>query len=75
MIAIDALEEMSPDSSFLLNVHDSYGMSMVPEDVEPVMREVKHRIEDNRGLRIPLILEVSHAGKNWWDSISKGRMM
>lgn len=72
MMINEALDE---DSKLLLNTHDSYSMS-IPEDVvEKNCRNVKNKVEEDRGLRIPLILEIQHAGKNWWDSKSSKRWM
>lgn len=59
----------------LLNTHDSYSLSLPEDDAEKLARRVKTLIEEDRGLRVPLILEVNEAGKNWWDSKSKNRWM
>lgn len=63
------------DAKMLLNTHDSYSMSMPPDEAEKLARRVKRNIEKDRGLRVPLILEVQQAGKTWWDSKSKDRWM
>lgn len=63
------------NATMLLNTHDSYSMSMPPDEAEKLAKRVKRNIEKDRGLRVPLILEVQEAGKNWWDSKSKGRWM
>lgn len=63
------------DAKMLLNTHDSYSMSMPPDEAEKLARRVKRNIEKDRGLRVPLILEVQKAGKTWWDSKSQDRWM
>ena len=63
------------DAKMLLNTHDSYSMSMPIGESEKIARRVKENVERDRGLRVPLILEVQEAGKNWWDSKSKNRWM
>lgn len=62
-------------AKMLLNTHDSYSMSVPIGSAEKVARAVKQNVEKDRGLRVPLILEVQHAGKTWWDSKSKKRWM
>ncbi len=52
----------------LLNTHDSYSMSLPEEDAEKLVLRVKEQIEQDRGLRVPLILEVNKPGKTWWES-------
>jgi DNA polymerase I-like protein with 3'-5' exonuclease and polymerase domains len=63
------------DAKMLLNTHDSYSMSMPEEESLSIARKVKEAIEKDRGLRVPLILEVQGAGKNWWESKSSKRWM
>lgn len=59
----------------ILNTHDSYSLSIPKGSEEPVARRVKEAVEQDRGLRVPLILEVQKPGKNWWDSKSSERWM
>ena len=59
----------------VLNTHDSYSMSLPEDDAEQLARKVKEMVERDRGLRVPLILEVNRPGINWWDSKSKKRWM
>ena len=59
----------------VLNTHDSYSMSLPEDDAERLARKVKEMVERDRGLRVPLILEVNRPGINWWDSKSKKRWM
>ncbi|REK56663.1 MAG: DNA polymerase I [Bacteroidetes bacterium] len=62
-------EVLGEDGHLILNTHDSYGMSL-PENWEPYFNKVKQEIEKPR-LRIPLILELSGVGVNWWDAIKE----
>lgn len=59
----------------LLNTHDSYSLSMPEEIAEATCHEVKRKVEADRGLRVPLILEINHPGKNWWESKKSKRWM
>lgn len=53
----------------LLNTHDSYGLSM-PEDWRPLWDKVKREVETGfPWFRVPIILELSGSGKNWWEAI------
>lgn len=58
----------------LLNTHDSYSMSMPEDRAREIAREVKRAVEKDRGLRVPLILEVQEPGRTWWESKSNPRM-
>lgn len=65
-------EALGSEGRLVLNTHDSYGMSM-PEDWAPHWQRVKATIENGFDwFRVPLILELSGAGANWWDAIKKG---
>ncbi len=59
----------------LINTHDSYSLSIPIGKEEEVCKKVKAAVEEDRGLRVPLILEISHPGKNWWESKSSKRWM
>jgi DNA polymerase I-like protein with 3'-5' exonuclease and polymerase domains len=61
-------EELDGVGHMVLNTHDSYSMSM-PEGWEPHMQRIKSRIEQPGRLRVPLILDVSGAGPNWWEAV------
>lgn len=63
------------DAKMLLNTHDSYSMSMPEEESLSIAKKVKEAVEKDRGLRVPLILEVQGAGKNWWESKSSKRWL
>lgn len=69
----DALK--GTDAVMLLNTHDSYSLSIPIGEEETVCKKVKERLEEDRGLNVPLILEVNRPGKNWWDSKSSERWM
>jgi len=63
-------ETLDGRGRMILNVHDSYGLS-VPEELEPKIRvEVKEAIETAHNLNVPLILDHNGTGKSWWDAIS-----
>lgn len=59
----------------LLNTHDSYGMSLPEGESLEIAKKVKKCVEENRALRVPLILEVQMPGKTWWESKSSKRWM
>lgn len=63
------------DAKMLLNTHDSYSLSMPIGEEEKIAKKVKEYVEADRGLRVPLILEVNHPGENWWISKSSKRWM
>lgn len=53
----------------LLNTHDSYGLSL-PKDWQPHWERVKETVEGGfPWFRIPIILELSGAGPNWWAAL------
>lgn len=57
------------DGHLLLNTHDSYGLSL-PEDWEPYWKRVKEAVQDGfPWFRVPIILELSGAGPNWWAAL------
>lgn len=63
-------QALGTEGRLLLNTHDSYGMS-VPHDWEPVWKRVQEAIRDGfPWFRVPLILELSGVGDNWWGAIS-----
>lgn len=64
-------EALGSDGSLILNTHDSYSMSM-PEDWQPHWKRVKEAVESGHDwFRVPLILELSGAGPNWWAALGK----
>jgi len=69
----EALE--GTDGKQLLNTHDSYSLSLPIGEEEVLAKKVKKAVEADRGLRVPLILEVCHPGRDWWDSKSKKRWL
>jgi DNA polymerase I-like protein with 3'-5' exonuclease and polymerase domains len=58
------------DARLLLNTHDSYSMSMPEDRSDEAWREIEHSV---RGwfpwFRIPLIMELSGKGTNWWEAV------
>ena len=58
--------------SIILNTHDSYSMSL-PQDWKDIWAEVKREVESSYPwFRVPLILELSGSGRNWWESVRGG---
>ena len=55
-------------AKMLLNTHDSYSLSIPVGQEKEIAKKVKAAVEVDRGLRVPLILEVNKPGKNWWES-------
>ena len=57
------------DGRLLLNTHDSYGLSL-PEDWQPYWKKVKKEVESGfPWFRVPIILELSGAGPDWWSAL------
>jgi DNA polymerase I-like protein with 3'-5' exonuclease and polymerase domains len=55
----------------VLNTHDSYSLSL-PEDWKPHWERVKNAVESGfPWFRVPIVLELSGAGKNWWTALQK----
>lgn len=63
-------EALGNSGRLLLNTHDSYSMS-IDEDWKPHFKRVKEAVETSGRARVPLILELSGAGSNWWRAICK----
>jgi DNA polymerase I-like protein with 3'-5' exonuclease and polymerase domains len=63
------------DAKMLINTHDSYSLSLPIGEEEKIARRVKEAVEEDRGLRVPLILEVNKPGINWWESKKSDRWM
>jgi DNA polymerase I-like protein with 3'-5' exonuclease and polymerase domains len=56
--------------SLLLNTHDSYSMSLPKDDWEQCWKEIKRIIgESYPWFRVPLVLELSGVGDNWWEAV------
>jgi DNA polymerase I-like protein with 3'-5' exonuclease and polymerase domains len=62
-------EQLGDDGHLILNTHDSYSMS-IREDWEPVYERVKTEIERPNRLKVPMVLDLSGAGDNWWEASS-----
>jgi DNA polymerase I-like protein with 3'-5' exonuclease and polymerase domains len=58
------------EGRLLLNTHDSYGMSM-PENWQPLYERVRREIENTSRARVPLVLDLSGSGPNWWEAVRK----
>lgn len=62
-------EALGSDGHLVLNTHDSYDMS-VQENWKPVWDRVKHHIEGSfPWFRVPVVLDLNGAGKNWWEAV------
>lgn len=75
LIIDQVLRDINNGSKMLLNTHDSYSISAPIGEEKETMDLVKQYIEKDRGLRVPLILEVQRPGKNWWESKSSDRWL
>ena len=56
--------------SLILNTHDSYSMQMDPATWQEDYRAVQAEIEREGRVRVPLILDFSGTGHNWWDALN-----
>lgn len=65
-------EALDGEGEMLINIHDGYGLSLPEGREEEIARRVKNHVEQQPRSRVPLILEVSPPGRNWWESYSKG---
>jgi DNA polymerase I-like protein with 3'-5' exonuclease and polymerase domains len=52
----------------VLNTHDSYSLSVKPEHLGSVMKDVKGVVE-REFLGIPLLLDYNGVGRNWWSAL------
>jgi DNA polymerase I-like protein with 3'-5' exonuclease and polymerase domains len=59
------------DGRLLLNTHDSYSMSIAEDVWRDRFEKVKSLIE-RPILKVPLLLELSGHGENWWQAVKKG---
>jgi DNA polymerase-1 len=62
-------EQLGKDGHLILNTHDSYSLCL-PMKWKRHYKRVKKAIERDR-LRVPLLLDWSGAGHNWWDALQK----
>jgi DNA polymerase I-like protein with 3'-5' exonuclease and polymerase domains len=64
-------QALGDEGRLILNTHDSYGMSL-PEDWQPYWERVKQTVEAGfPWFRVPIVLELSGFGPNWWQAIKK----
>lgn len=61
-------EALGDDGFLMLNTHDSYSMAIREDDWETPYRRVEAAIQ-RPVLRVPLILELSGVGNDWWDAL------
>lgn len=59
----------------LLNIHDSYSMSCPEESVKPMWQQLLSKLEDRSRANVPLILEMSGIGHNWWHALTSGNKL
>lgn len=57
------------DGHLLLNTHDSYSFSFPEQTYKERLEPIKRRIEGERGLRVPLRLDINGVGANWWEAL------
>jgi DNA polymerase I-like protein with 3'-5' exonuclease and polymerase domains len=58
----------------ILNTHDSYSLSLPEDQVGRVWTRVTEFLRDGfPWFRIPLLLELSGGGDNWWDALQDKR--
>jgi len=62
-------EELDGEGHLILNTHDSYSMCL-PENWKPLYKRVESRLNDRPYIRVPLRLDLSGAGKNWWSALN-----
>lgn len=67
----DVLE--GSDSSYIMNVHDEYSLSLAPGDDHRV-KEIQSGIQDRGMIRIPIRIDFT-AGENWWRAAKHGRKL
>ena len=65
-------QALSDEGRLLLNTHDSYSMSMPRENWERNFERVRRTVE-RPVLRVPLVLELSGSGPNWWEAVRKDK--
>lgn len=64
-------QALGDEGRLVLNTHDSYSLSL-PENWEPHWERVKQSVEAGfPWFRVPIILELSGAGCNWWEALGK----
>lgn len=65
-------QALGGEGRLLLNTHDSYGIS-VPLDWQPIWKRIEEAVRDGfPWFRVPLVLELSGVGNNWWEAIHHG---
>lgn len=62
-------QALQGEGRLILNTHDSYGLSL-PENWQPHWERVKEAVEGGfPWFRVPIVLELSGAGRNWWEAL------
>ncbi|WVR18105.1 DNA polymerase [Burkholderia phage Bm1] len=72
--ALTVVEDaLGRDGNLLLNTHDSYSMSIRGER-ERVFGRVQEAVQDSfPWFRVPVVMELTGFGKNWWDAVRKDK--
>lgn len=58
----------------LINIHDSYSLSLPPKSASSVIKKLADEVQfpqHRSATRVPLILELTGRGKNWWQAVGK----
>jgi DNA polymerase I-like protein with 3'-5' exonuclease and polymerase domains len=63
-------EALGDRGSIIMNTHDSYGLSLDPGKKDACQEDVRRAVE-REFLGVPLILDHSGYGRNWWDAIKE----
>jgi len=64
-------EELDGVGHMIVNTHDDYNLSLPEDNWEEPFKRVQRRIEAKDRIRVPLLLEHSGTGANWWQAIKK----
>lgn len=59
----------------MLNIHDSYSMSCPEDKVQSMWSQLVGKLEDRARANVPLILEMSGIGHNWWHALTSGNKL
>lgn len=68
----DYLDSECPEAALLLNIHDEYSIS-IPRgaDWRKICRDMRAEIQNRPELRIPIRIDFSELGDNWWDATTR----
>ena len=63
-------KEFGGGARLVLNTHDSYSFSVPPEGMREFWEGLKTRLESSDRSNVPLLLDLSGIGDNWWEAVS-----